>query len=197
MNHNRNFRIETIVIFISYLVGAMVFLSIVKDIGSLYSIVFCLLFAISLYFDYRRSFRIPRWLLTTLSLAIVILALYRLNMEELITQMMETLLTLLAIKLLEEKKVRDYLQIYAITLLLLSGSGLLSLNIAFFVFYLVIIFTLTIAAILRLLHSGQRPGPATGHDCQDSYKIPDYSHPRHTPNLCNVCHTPKNSIPVA
>ncbi|OPX96456.1 MAG: hypothetical protein A4E59_01167 [Syntrophorhabdus sp. PtaB.Bin027] len=49
----------------------------------------------------------------------------------------------------------------------------------------------------RLLHSGQRPGPATGHDCQDSYKIPDYSHPRHTPNLCNVCHTPKNSIPVA
>ena len=148
MNHNRNFRIETIVIFISYLVGAMVFLSIVKDIGTLYSIVFCLLFAISLFFDYRRSFRIPRWLLTTLSLAIVILALYRLNMEELITQMMETLLTLLAIKLLEEKKVRDYLQIYAITLLLLSGSGLLSLNIAFFVFYLVIIFTLTIAAIL-------------------------------------------------
>ena len=156
MNHNRNFRIETIVIFISYLVGAMVFLSIVKDIGSLYSIVFCLLFAIYLYFDYRRSFRIPRWLLTTLSLAIVILALYRLNMEELITQMMETLLTLLAIKLLEEKKVRDYLQIYAITLLLLSGSGLLSLNIAFFVFYLVIIFTLTIAAILLAYYTQDR-----------------------------------------
>ena len=156
MNHNRNFRIETIVIFISYLVGAMVFLSIVKDIGTLYSIVFCLLFAISLFFDYRRSFRIPRWLLTTLSLAIVILALYRLNMEELITQMMETLLTLLAIKLLEEKKVRDYLQIYAITLLLLSGSGLLSLNIAFFVFYLVIIFTLTIAAILLAYYTQDR-----------------------------------------
>jgi len=147
-NNNRSFKIETIVIFITYLVGALAFLSIVKEIVTLYSIVFCLLFAISLYFEYRRSFRIPRWLLTTLSLAMVIFALYRLDMQELVTQMLETLLMLLAIKLLEEKKVRDYMQIYAITLLLLSGSGLLSLNIAFFVFYLILILLLTVAAIL-------------------------------------------------
>jgi len=148
MNNKRSFKIETIVIFITYLVGALAFLSIVKEIVTLYSIVFCLLFAISLYFEYRRSFRIPRGLLTTLSLAMVIFALYRLDMQQLVTQMLETLLILLAIKLLEEKKVRDYMQIYAITLLLLSGSGLLSLNIAFFVFYLVLILLLTVAAIL-------------------------------------------------
>jgi len=147
-HNNRCFKIETIVIFITYLVGALAFLSIVKEIVTLYSIVFCLLFIISLYFEYRRSFRIPRGLLTTLSLAMVIFALYRLDMQELVTQMLETLLMLLAIKLLEKKKVRDYMQIYAITLLLLSGSGLLSLNIAFFVFYLVLILLLTVAAIL-------------------------------------------------
>jgi len=147
-NNNRSFKIETIVIFIAYLVSALAFLSIVKEIVTLYSIVFCLLFAISLYFEYRRSFRIPRWLLTTLSLAMVIFALYRLDMQELVTQMLETLLMLLAIKLLEEKKVRDHMQIYAITLLLLSGSGLLSLNIVFFIFYLVLILLLTVAAIL-------------------------------------------------
>jgi hypothetical protein len=147
-NNNRSFKIETIVIFVTYLVGALAFLSIVKEIVTLYSIVFCLLFAISLYFEYRRSFRIPRWLLTTLSLAMVMFALYRLDMQELVTQMLETLLILLAIKLLEEKKVRDYMQIYAITLLLLSGSGLLSLNIAFFVFYLILILLLTVGAIL-------------------------------------------------
>ena len=128
MNNNRIFRIETIVIFITYMVGALAFFSVVKEIEALYSIVFCLLFAISLYFEYRRSFRIPRWLLTTLSLAIVVFALYRLDMQELVTQMLEALLILLAIKLLEEKKVRDYMQIYAITLLLLSGSGLFLLT---------------------------------------------------------------------
>jgi transglutaminase-like putative cysteine protease len=129
-------------------VGLLAFLSIVKEIDLLYSIVFCLLFVISLYFEYRRSFHIPRWLLTTLSLAIVIFTFYRLDMQELVMQMLETLLMLLAIKLLEEKKVRDYMQIYAITLLLLSGSGLLSLNIAFFIFYLFLILLLTVAAIL-------------------------------------------------
>jgi hypothetical protein len=156
MNNNRTIRIETIVIFITYLVGALAFLSIVKEIAFLYSTVFCLLFSISLYFEYRRSFRIPRWLLIVLSLAIVIFALFRLDMQELVTQMLETLLMLLAIKLLEEKKVRDYMQIYAITLLLLSGTGLLSLNIAFFVFYLILILLLTVAAIL-LTYYAQDP----------------------------------------
>lgn len=153
MNNNSYFRIETIVIFITYLVSALAFLSIVNEIDSLYSIVFCLLFAISLYFEYRRSFRIPRWLLTTLSLAIVVFTVYRFDMRELVMQMLETLLILLAIKLLEEKKIRDYMQIYAITLLLLSGSGLLSLNIAFFVFYLILILLLTVGAVLLTFYA--------------------------------------------
>jgi transglutaminase-like putative cysteine protease len=148
MNNNRAIRIETIVIFVTYFVGALSFFSVAKEIDILYSIVFSILFVISLYFEYRRSFRIPRWLLTVLSLAIVVFALYRLDMQDLVTQMLEALLILLAIKLLEEKKVRDYMQIYAITLLLLSGSGLLSLSITFFAFYFVLILVLTVAAIL-------------------------------------------------
>lgn len=148
MNNNQNYKIETIVIFITYIVGVLAFLAIAKEINPLYSIVFCLLFIISLYFEFRKGFRIPRWLLTTLSVAFVIFVLFRLDMQELVTQMLETLLVLLAIKLLEEKNVRDYMQIYAITLLLLSGSGLLSLNIAFFVFYIFLILLLTVAAIL-------------------------------------------------
>jgi hypothetical protein len=153
MNINRTHRIATIVIFITYLVSALVFLSVVREIDVVYSIVFCVLFVISLYFEYRQSFRIPRWLLTTLSIAIVVFALYRLDMQELVTQMLEALLILLAIKLLEQKKVRDYMQIYAITLLLLSGSGLLSLSISFFAFYLVLIVLLTVAAILLTYYS--------------------------------------------
>jgi transglutaminase-like putative cysteine protease len=156
MNINRSLRIETIVIYITYLISILSFLSVVKEIDVLYSIVFSVLLAISLYFEYRRSFRIPRWLLTALSLAIVIFALYRLDMQDLVTQMLEALLILLAIKLLEEKKVRDYMQIDAITLLLLSGSALLSLNIMFFAYYCILILLLTISAIL-LTYYAQDP----------------------------------------
>lgn len=148
MNNNSVHKIETIVKCITYLVGVLSFFSIVKEIDVLYSIVFGILFVISIHFEYRQSFRIPRWLLTSLSIAIVIFTLYRLDMQDLVTQMLETLLILLAIKLLEEKKVRDYMQIYAVALLLLSGSGLLSLNITFFAFYFILILLLTIAAIL-------------------------------------------------
>jgi hypothetical protein len=181
MNNNGCFRIVTIVIFITYLAGALAFLTIVKEINSLYSIVFCLLFVISLYFEYWRSFRISRWLLTTLSLVIVVFTLYRLDMQELVTQMLETLLILLAIKLLEEKKVRDYMQIYVITLLLLSGSGLLSLTIAFFVLYLVLILLLTVGAILLTFYAQDQglvlPGTTIVKIVTKSFLIPLFAIP--------------------
>jgi transglutaminase-like putative cysteine protease len=181
MNNNGCFRIVTIVIFITYLAGALAFLTIVKEINSLYSIVFCLLFVISLYFEYWRSFRISRWLLTTLSLVIVVFTLYRLDMQELVTQMLETLLILLAIKLLEEKKVRDYMQIYVITLLLLSGSGLLTLTIAFFVLYLVLILLLTVGAILLTFYAQDQglvlPGTTIVKIVTKSFLIPLFAIP--------------------
>lgn len=155
-HNNRSFRIESIVLLITYTVSALAFLSVAGEIKVYYWIIFCLLFAISVYFEYRKTFRLPRWLLTVLSLVVFFLALYRLDMQELVTQMLEALLILLAIKLLEEKKVRDYLQIYAIALLLLAGSGLLSLNIAFLGFYFGLILFLTSAAIL-LTYYAQDP----------------------------------------
>jgi len=70
--------------------------------------------------------------------------------------MMEALLILLGIKFLEQKQVRDYMQIYAISLFLLSGLGLLMPSIIFVVYILLYILLLSIAFIF-LTYYAQDP----------------------------------------
>lgn len=147
------FRIETIVKVITYMVGAIGFFSIYRYIRPLYSVIFLLLFAISIYFEYKKRFSIPRWVLNVLSLSVVIFTIYTINTEELVTQIVEALLIIFAVKFLEEKKVRDYMQIYTLSLFLLAGLGLLSLDIVFSVFLLVIVIMLSTSCVLLTFYS--------------------------------------------
>jgi hypothetical protein len=84
---------------------------------------------------------------------IIILSLYRFNVGNLVVQIVEALLILLSIKLLEDKKFRDYMQIYAIALFLLAGLGLLSLDIAFVVYLFIFVILLTISVVLLTYYS--------------------------------------------
>jgi len=148
--------IETVVKIITYLVGALGFLSIFMHIDMTFNIVFSALFLLSLYFEYKKIFYFPRWLLNTLSLLVILFTIYRFKIGDLVTQIIEALLILLAIKFIENKKFRDYMQIYAIVLFLLAGLGLLSLDIAFIVYLLVLVFLLT-ASIVLLTYYSQDP----------------------------------------
>ena len=69
-------------------------------------------------------------------------------MDDLVVQMVEALMALLCIKFLEERKVRDYMQIYVISLLMVAGSGLLSPGILFLVNFSLLILLLTTASVL-------------------------------------------------
>lgn len=124
---------KDIVTLISYLVIIIGFLSIVRHIHVSYLVFFLMLFVLSIYFEVR-SYFLPRWLLNLLSLFIVFIAFLRIDRDNLVTTVVETLLILSAIKLIEEKKPRDHLQIYIISVFLIAGSALLTLNISF-VFY--------------------------------------------------------------
>lgn len=150
---NTTIRIDAVLSLITYVIGLTVFICIYQYVDVLYSVAFLALFSVSVYLEYRRRYFIPRWLLIVVSIAIVAFSLYRLDLNQLITQMLEALLLLLAIKFLEEKRFRDYMQIYAIALLLLSGLGLLSLSISFLVYFLVLILLLTIAIVLLTFHA--------------------------------------------
>ncbi len=150
------FNIETIVKLITYLVGMLGFISVFKYVDIFFNIAFLSLFCLSLYFEYSKKFYIPRWALNSLSLLVIFFSFYRFNLGDLVTQIVEALLILLAIKFIEEKKFRDYMQIYAIVLFLLAGLGLLSLDIAFIAYLLILVFLLTTSIVL-LTYFSQDP----------------------------------------
>lgn len=89
------------------------------------------------------------------------------------------------------------MQIYAITLLLLSGSGLLTLSITFFAFYFVLILVLTVAAILLTYYAQDSelvlPGTIIMKIVTKSLLIPSSCNP---PHILHVRHLPRHRSPA-
>ncbi|MCL4492100.1 MAG: DUF3488 and transglutaminase-like domain-containing protein [Nitrospirae bacterium] len=146
-------KVEDSVKILTYIIGSVGFLSVVRHVNPFYSIVFALLCFFSLYFEYRRSFLIPRWLLNTVSLSVIIPGFIRIRADDFVTPSLETLLMLLAIKFLENKRFRDFMQICIISVFLLAGSSLLSLDIVFLVYFVSLMFLLAVTTVLLAYYS--------------------------------------------
>ncbi len=144
----REIKIEAAVKILTFIIAFTGFLSIVRYIGASYSTVFASLYLISLYSEYHRKFLLPRWLLTIAAFSIIVLTVFRLAADDPVVATVEALLILLAIKLLGDKRFRDYMQIYAMSLFLLTGSALLSLDMDFLLYFVSFIFLVTIALVL-------------------------------------------------
>lgn len=151
----RHIKIISVVKALTYCIGILSFIALFAHINLLYSSLFLLMFTASLYCEFRKLI-IPRWILTTASLVIIVIFLFIFNLNDFVTQMMEALLILLGIKFLDQKQVRDYMQIYAIALFLLSGMGLLAIGIIFIVYMLLFVFILSISFIF-LTYYAQEP----------------------------------------
>jgi len=151
----QQFKITSIVKGLTYLIGVLSFAAIFTHINSIYALLFLSMLTLSLYFEFKEIV-ISRWILTVFSVAIIAYFLSIFDMNDFVTQVMEALLILLGIKFLEQKRVRDYMQIYAISLFLLSGLGLLAPGIIFVVYILLFILLLSIAFIF-LTYYAQDP----------------------------------------
>ncbi|MGO9611499.1 MAG: transglutaminaseTgpA domain-containing protein [Dissulfurispiraceae bacterium] len=151
--NSHNTKVSSIVRIISNLIGAIGFLSVCGHISSLYLISFLVLYLFSIYAEYRNLFFIPRWALNLLSLGVICLTLLRLDINDPVVPILEALVILLAIKFLEDKKFRDYMQIYTISVLLLSGSALLSADMTFLVYFFCLLILLTPAIVFLTYHS--------------------------------------------
>ncbi|MBP8626854.1 MAG: DUF3488 domain-containing transglutaminase family protein [Syntrophorhabdales bacterium] len=153
MGDLKTIKIEIIVKALTYLIGIIGFLSIYRYVNHVYSFAFILLFILSMFFEYKQKFYIPRWFLNTLSVLVVVFTIYKINTEELVTQIAQALLMIYAVKFLERKRVRDYMQIYTLTLFLLAGMGLLSLDILFSLFLIIIVVMLSTSFVLLTFYS--------------------------------------------
>ncbi len=152
----RYIRIEDIAKTISYLIAIVGFLSVFRHINLIYSISFIALLYSSIYLDLKKSIFIPRWILNTVSLLIIAMYLIRINLDDLVVPTLESLLLLLAIKFFERKGFRDYMQIYILVVFLLAGSALMSLDMIFLLYFLVLVFLIT-TAIIMLTYYSQDP----------------------------------------
>lgn len=68
--------------------------------------------------------------------------------EEVAVPVVNALVVLLAVRLLTAKQARDYLQIFVLALFILAGSSLLSLEIGFLLYLVLLVFTVTVSLML-------------------------------------------------
>lgn len=153
MQKNQTIKIELVLKILTYIAVTMGFLSVFKYVGLFYSAIFMLLYLLSLSLEYKKNFLLPRWLLNSFSISLIAVSFFRFVVDDFATVVAETLLILLAIKLLEDKKFRDYMQIYLLTVFLLAGSALLTLNVFFLLYLLCLIFLLAVALVMLAYYS--------------------------------------------
>jgi transglutaminase-like putative cysteine protease len=149
-------RIRSVIQIATYLCVSLSFASVVEYLDIYHAASFACLALGSIYFDRRRIIDIPRWSLNCLSVGILFLATYRVTPEFLIEPILDALIILVAIKLLEDKKIRDYMQIYTMCIFLLMVSSLISMSINF-LFYLSLLLCLITICLVLLAYFSHNP----------------------------------------
>ncbi|MBF0317250.1 MAG: DUF3488 domain-containing transglutaminase family protein [Nitrospirae bacterium] len=165
--HNQ-IEVEYVLKAVTYVVAGFAYLSVCRYIGLVYSGLFMVMIILSVYLEYGKKYFVPRWLINFLSVSVILLSFYRVYTEDLLEPTVETLAILLAIKFLEEKKFRDYMQIYMLSVFLLTGSALLSIDFIFMVFFVLIFFLVSISIVLLTYHT---ESPLLRLDKGSLYKI--------------------------
>ncbi len=138
---------------LTYAAGLVSFLSVVRYVGVAFSLAFALIFISAFYFDYRKRFAIPRTVLNIALVVFIVLNSLRVSLDDFATPVVETLLILISVKFLEEKKTRDYLQIYAVATFLLTGSALLTLDLQFLFNLVLLSFLLPLCVVMLTFYS--------------------------------------------
>lgn len=155
-------KISTIVSISAYIAGILCIVAVSGQISFFYPLLLLAMMALSAYLEIKGIF-IPRWLLTVFSVAVVIYFILQISKQDLIEQVMEALFVLLGIKFLEQKQVRDFMQIYALTLFVLAGLGLLTLSMAFILYLLVFFILLSLSLVFLTFYSQDPNMELTNH----------------------------------
>lgn len=135
--------------------------SVIQHVEKATALLFASLLILAACLDSRKTsplpFQIPRWLLNVCSVGILGFFFSRISATYLIEPILNALLLLVAVKLLEEKRSRDYMQVYLLCMFLLVGSSLLSLS-AIFLIYFFLLVTLATFSLMLLACFSQSEG---------------------------------------
>lgn len=149
-------RVETLLKTTTYLCALTAFGVVLPYLEPVYIAGFAVLFSMALLTEFKVLAPYPRWSLNLLSVPALLPSLFRIGPDFLVSPVLEGLSLLMAIKLLEDKKSRDYMQVYLVSIFLLVGSTLLSFSIVF-LFYFSVIFMLSTFSLMLLACASRIP----------------------------------------
>lgn len=152
MNKEKFYKVETSVKIFTYFAGLLSFVVLFGKISYSFYVFTFLLFLASIYLEYRKIY-IKRVFINAFAILLVILKFYNVSLEIVLQPALEVLLFLQSLKFLEEKKFRDYMQIYLISVFILAGSTLISFNIIFLVYLFIYILLLNTSIIFLTYYS--------------------------------------------
>lgn len=141
------YNLESLVKINTYLGSVLIFILVFPHINPLYNFSFLFLFALAFYRDFFMKLYIPRIFLNTSAIIILVFMTLRINISNLILPVVETLLLLLSLKLLEDKKFRDYMQVYLLITLIFAGYSVVSISMLFLLYLLIYLFLLNFSII--------------------------------------------------
>ena len=148
----KSYKVETAVKIFTYSAGFIAFIILFGKISYFYYSASFILFLASIYLEYKKI-HIKRTFINIFAILLVILKFYNVSLETILQPALEVLLFLLSLKFLEDKKFRDYMEIYLLSVLILAGSTLISFDIIFLVYLLLYILILNISIILLTYYS--------------------------------------------
>ncbi|GAB6071753.1 DUF3488 and transglutaminase-like domain-containing protein [Venenivibrio stagnispumantis] len=148
----KSYKVENIVKVLSYFVGFLSFTILFGNISNTYFLISFSLFLVSIYFEYKKYY-INRVVINIAGISAIIIMALSMNSENVLQPALETLSFLLSIKFLEEKKFRDYMQIYLLSVLILAASSLIYFGIIFLVYLFIYIFLINISIVLLTYQS--------------------------------------------
>ena len=147
ISQDRTVKMAQVLNIVTFLIAFVVFLSVCTYIDPFVVAVFMILFVVAMICEYQKHF-LPRILLNVSSLVILGLFFYRLSADNIAPLTVEALLLFMAVKLLEKKRFRDYVQTYLISVFLLSGGALLGISLAFLSYVIILVFLFNGAMII-------------------------------------------------
>lgn len=145
----KEIKLKNLLIFLTYLISLICILLTSKAIDKFYFLIITFLFLISLFFEKHQRF-CPKIIINIMGMVFILLFLITTNLSNLLENSLKTLTFILALKFLEEKKVRDYLEIYLICFLILAGCSYFYTTFLFFLILIFLLFLLNTCLFLCL-----------------------------------------------
>jgi protein-glutamine gamma-glutamyltransferase len=149
-------RIETVVNIITYCIALISFLTVIQHISITISVIFTVVVFLSIYQFFYKSIQVPNIFHTIISIIIIVFFATRIERDDIVMPSIEALTLLLAVKLLSTRVFRDYMQIYAMSLLLLAGSTLIDISAIFLIYFMFTVLLLN-AAVVSLAYYSEDP----------------------------------------